>query len=65
MPDKGEKGTDRHSPGRRDSTEKVQPAVGQAHGGSSDLGSREPRDKDGQIHHHARPYERDHPGKSR
>jgi hypothetical protein len=65
MPDKGEKGTDRRSPGRRDITENVRPAVGQAHGDSSDLASRERRDMDGPLHRHARPYERDHPGKSR
>ena len=65
MPNKREQGTGQHPPGRRDSTEKVQPATGQDRGDSSDLKSREYRGPDGEIHHHTRTYERDHPGKSR
>ena len=40
-------------------------AAGPDRGDSSDLKSREYRGKDGEIHHHTRTYERDHPGKSR
>jgi hypothetical protein len=65
MPHKGEQGTGKHPHGRRDTHEKVQQASGRDSSGSSDLKSREYRDKDGEIHHHTRTYERDHPGKSR
>ena len=62
MPDKGEQGTGRHSPGRRDTSENVRRASGRD---SSDQTSREHPDKDGQIHHHTPAYARDHSGKSR
>jgi hypothetical protein len=65
MPDKGEQGTGRHPPGRRDTTEKVHKTAGPDRGDSSDQKSRESRGTDGEIHHHTRTYERDHPGKSR
>jgi hypothetical protein len=65
MPNQREQGTGRHPPGRRDTTEKVQKTAGPDRGDSSDLKSCEYRDKDGEIHHHTRTYERDHPGKSR
>lgn len=64
MAHKGEQGTGKHPHSRRDSTEKVQQASGPGTD-PNDLKSREYRDKDGQIHHHTRTYERDHPGKSR
>jgi len=64
MPDKGEQGTGRHPPGRRDSPENVRLAAGPARGGSSDPRSHESRGPAGEMHH-TRTYERDHPGKSR
>lgn len=73
MPNRGEQGTGRHphkstaepSHTRKEASDKGQQASGSERGESSDLKSREYRDKDGNIHHHTRTYERDHPGKSR
>jgi hypothetical protein len=68
MPNRGEQGTGRHPHKSTAESEKGHKASGrgsESSGESSDLKSREYRDKDGNIHHHTRTYERDHPGKSR
>jgi hypothetical protein len=65
MPNRGHEGTGKHphkSASEKSSSGRTQQAGGRE---SSDLKSREYRGADGQIHHHTKTYERDHPGKSR
>jgi hypothetical protein len=63
MPNRGQEGRGKHphkSASEKSSSGRTQPAEGRE---ASDLKSREYRGADGQIHHHTRTYDKDHPKK--